>query len=120
MTVAQAVTDDERWYRSLVEKAVAGIVVVQHGAIVYANDHAARMIGRTREELLGANVGRLLGAAQEETHRSTVDALLSGVYQTSYNEYQVALPTGGSVRIAVSGSRIERGGRPATLVSFTT
>jgi PAS domain S-box-containing protein len=118
MTVAQAVTDDERWYRSLVEKAVAGIVVVQHGTIVYANDHAARMIGRTREELLGANVGRLLGAAQEETHRSTVDALLSGVYQTSYNEYQVALPTGGSVRIAVSGSRIERDGRPATLGVF--
>jgi PAS domain S-box-containing protein len=118
MTVAQAVTDDERWYRSLVEKAVAGIVVVQHGAIVYANDHAARMIGRTRAELLGAQVGRLLGSAQEETHRSTVDALLSGAYETSYNEYQVALPTGGSVRIAVSGSRIEMDGRPATLGVF--
>jgi len=115
MTVGEAVTDDERWYRSLVEKAVAGIVVVQNGAIVYANDHAARMIGRSRAELLGARVGQLLGRVQEETHRTTVDALLSGAHQTSYNEYQVALPTGGSVRLAVSGSRIEMNGHPATL-----
>ena len=115
MTPAEAVPDDERWFRSVVEKAVAGILVVQNGVIVYANDHAARMIGRSRAELIGVGTAQFLAGVQGETHRGAVDALLSGAHQTTYNEYQVALPAGGSVRIAVSGSRIERNGRPATL-----
>jgi len=115
MTLAEAVPDDERWFRSLVEKAVTGILVEQSGVIVYANEHAARMIGRSRAELVGTATAKLLGGTQDQTHRETVDALLSGAHETTSTEYQVALPTGSSVRLAVSGSRIEMNGRPATL-----
>ena len=115
MTSTEAVPGDGHWFQSLVEKAVAGILVEQDGVIVYANQHTARMVGRNRAELVGAATASFLGQAQGKRHLSATAALLAGTDSASYSEYQVALPAGGAVSLAVFGSRIALNGRPATL-----
>jgi len=113
--MTEAALDDDRWLRGAVERAVAGILVVQGGRIVYANPHAARMLERSRETLTGLAPTALLGEAQRAQHLNAVDSLLSGAEDTTQREYRVELPSGARRQIAVSSTRIDFHGRPAVL-----
>jgi two-component system sensor histidine kinase/response regulator len=102
------------WEQEALELAAAGVLLVDAGRIAYANAHAATLLGRTRDELVGAEVASLLPADALARHR----AALSRVSQrggTAYNEYELRRPDGTRVAIAVSSSGITYEGRTAAL-----
>jgi two-component system sensor histidine kinase/response regulator len=102
------------WEQEALELAAAGVLLVDAGRIVYANAHAAALLGRTRDELIGVETASLLPADALARHH----AALSRVSQrggTAYNEYELRRPDGTRVAIAVSSSGITYEGRTAAL-----
>ncbi len=102
-------------FRDAVENAAAGIVVLQHGRIVYVNACAARMLGRETARLVGIDPATLL--FEEEKHRpaQALEALVSGSTDEVYNEYHLLLPDGRTRHVAVSSTLTPWSGEPAQL-----
>ena len=102
-------------YRQLVENLAAGVSILQDERIAYVNACAARLLGRTVAELVGADPATLL---MEEDRRRPVeshDALVSGQLEENYSEYRIELPDGRVRHLAVTSRLSEWRGRPAML-----
>jgi PAS domain S-box-containing protein len=102
------------WEREALERAAAGVLVIDAGVIVYANAHAATLLGRPRAALLGVGTERLLPPDALTRHRTALRTVI-GEGRTAYNEYQLERPDGSHVAIAVSSSGIAYEGRTAAL-----
>jgi two-component system sensor histidine kinase/response regulator len=102
------------WEREALERAAAGVLLVDAGRIVYANAHAATLLGRPREALIGVETAGLLPAEALARHRAALSSVIDRG-GTSYNEYQLDRPDGSRVAIAVSSSGIAYHGRTAAL-----
>ncbi len=71
--------DDDAWFRGLVESAVDGILTInEKGIIQHVNAAALRMVGFTREELVGNNINIIMPATYARHH----DAYLSRYLET--------------------------------------
>jgi PAS domain S-box-containing protein len=115
MSEAEGLAAEGRGFRDAVENAAAGIVVLQHGRIVYVNAYAARMLGRETARLVGIDPATLL--IEEEKHRpaEAFEALASGRTDEVYNEYHLLLPDGRTRHVAVSSTLTPWSGQPAQL-----
>jgi two-component system, LuxR family, sensor kinase FixL len=66
-------TSEERW-RSIVESAVDGIVVIDSRGVVEAfNPSAGRLFGYSEEEVIGKNVSLLMPSPYREQHDGYID-----------------------------------------------
>jgi two-component system sensor kinase FixL len=76
---AALLTSERRW-RSLIDSAVDGIIVIDsHGIIEVFNAAAERMFGYVEQEMLGQNVKKLMPAPHSAAHDSYVaDYLRTG------------------------------------------
>jgi two-component system, LuxR family, sensor kinase FixL len=69
-------TSEERW-RSIVESAVDGIVVIDSRGVVEAfNPSAGRLFGYSEEEVIGKNVSLLMPSPYREQHDGYIDRYL--------------------------------------------
>src|SRR6185503_5605494 len=102
------------WEREALERASVGVLVVYGGRMVYANAHAATLLGRPRAALLGVETASLLPPDALARHRAALSSVMDRG-GTAYNEYQLELPDGKRVAIAVSSSAIVYQGRTAAL-----
>jgi len=102
------------WEQEALELAAAGVLLVDGGRIAYANAHAAALLGRTRDQLVGIEVASLLPTEALARHRAALDRVVRGG-GTAFNEYHLQRPDGTRVSIAVSSSGITYEGRTAAL-----
>ncbi len=104
----------EELYKTLAEKSMAGVYVVQDGKFCFINSNAASYAGYTREELLDQKVGLLVSPEDSEKMRQNAKAMLLGELRTPY-EYKITTKQGETRWIMESVTSILYEGRPAVL-----
>ena len=67
-----ALRESEERFRNLTAAAFEGIVIMEQGCIIDINDQALRLIGYTREELLGRNVLAFIGQESRAEAESNI------------------------------------------------
>jgi len=116
-----ALRESEQMFRTLIERSVLGIVVIQDLRILFANPAAAEIVGLTIEEILSLSPEEVLAfvvredrAVAEEVHKDR----LAGRPIPSHQQYRLVRRDGTTFWVEVTVSPIELGGRPASEVAF--
>ena len=110
----ESLKESEEKYRTLIDNANMGIVVLQDGKKVYANSRLAEMIGYTDEEFSTID---LISAIHPEDRKFTLDRirhrLEQRIMQPELAEIRVMTKSGDPIWIETSSAVIQWRGRPA-------
>lgn len=112
----------EEAYRSLVEGSLQGFVIMQDGRIVFANRAMAEMLGYTPEDLKTRShkgIDEIVHPDDREMVWSRYEARIAGDPVPASYEFRLIRRDGTLCWVAMSASRIEFEGRPATQGVFT-
>ncbi len=104
----------EELYKTLAEKSMAGVYVLQDGKFCFVNSNAASYAGYTREELLGQKANILVNPEDTEKVRQNSKAMLKGELGSPY-EFRIITKKGETRWIMETVTSILYGGRPAIL-----
>jgi PAS domain S-box-containing protein len=107
--------DPEHMYRTLVEHANEGIVVVQDARFVFANPSIATLIGRPLHEFIGLRIEDVFHREDAPQASARHAARVRGETVESRYEIRVVRPDGEARWVGVSVVAIEWQGRPASL-----
>ena len=109
----QALLQSEARYRELFENAFEPIATVtMDEQITDVNAAFERVLGYTRDELLGSNLGDYMTAASREISARQTERKLSGEVAGTTFEHEFVTKDGQPVILEVSSRVIEEGGRP--------
>jgi PAS domain S-box-containing protein len=112
--VADAVQESEHLFRTLTEKSVAGIYVVQDGRFCFVNDNAASYAGYSAEELIGKKSDFMVHSEDRQAVKQNARDMLRGV-RTSPHEFRLTTKQGKVRWVLETVASITFGGRPAIL-----
>ena len=107
--------DSEEKYRTLVERANEGIIIVQQGVLVFANRKMSDMVGVPVDELTGRSFIDFVWPADREQAFSNYTRRLSGESIPSEYELRIVGAGGAEKWVYASAALIRWQGRPATL-----
>jgi PAS domain S-box-containing protein len=114
-----ALRDSEEKYRTLVEKASEGIVIVRDGRLAFANGRILEMTGMQGASLAGRAIGDFIWpddrAMVAERHRARVE----GAPAPDAYDFRIVGPSGQPFWVSASAARIAWKGRPASLMILT-
>ncbi len=113
---AAALRESEEKYRTLVEKANDGIVIIQDQRFVYANPSLAAMAGVPAEELIGRPFFQNLVEEEAAKVNRFYENRIRGVESASMYETVFRRPDGQRIHAEVNAALIPYQGRPADLV----
>ena len=113
---AAALRESEEKYRTLVEKANDGIVIIQDQRIVYANPSLVAMSGGTEEELIGTPFIQHLAQGETAKVARYYENRIQGLESASMYETVFMTNGGQPVHAEVNAALIPYQGRPADLV----
>ncbi len=106
----------EEAYRALVENSLQGLVIIQGGKIIFANDPLVKMSGYSKKNLYSfscADVMKLIHIDDLEAVKNHYEGTLNGSIKNFAMKYRV-FEKGQSIRwVETFVSRIEYGGKPA-------
>lgn len=111
-----ALRESEEKYRTLVERAKDGIVILQNGRIAYANPSLVEMSGGPGEEILGRPFKEFLSEEDAEKLEQLYDLRMSGQEVASMYETVFIPRDGHRIHAEVNASLIRYRGEPADLV----
>jgi len=116
----EALKKNEEKYKKFLFNIPAGFVVHQDGKIVFANNEAARLMGRVSEEvMIGEDVFGLLPPELRDGARKRVDELYKGLRHDYVIEEPFLRSDGTTFDVEVRSLLTEYEGRPAgTLIFF--
>jgi len=106
--------ESEELYKTLAEKSMAGVYVVQDGKFRFINSNAASYAGYTREELLDQEAGLLVSPEDREKVRQNAKAMLLGEMSSPY-EFRIIMKEGETRWIMETVTIILHEGRQAIL-----
>jgi PAS domain S-box-containing protein len=115
-TAEAALRESESKYRTLVENAKDGIVILQDSRFVYANPSLVDMSESPLEELLGTPFLHHVAEEEREKLAYYYESRLRGVVSTSMYETVFVTKTGRHIHAEVNAAVIPFHGRPADLV----
>ena len=104
----------EKLYKTITEKAFAGIYIVQDGKFQFANHNIAMYTGWTRDEIIGMDAAGLLHPDDREMTRKNAARMLKEVNLYPY-EFRIIGKNGRIRWIMEAVTSIEYRGRPAIL-----
>ena len=108
--------ESEEKYRSVAERANEAIVIIQDGAIVFANRRAAEMVrSPSSSALLGDRMDRWVFGGDLEGVKDRQKARLAGKAVEPGEEFRLVAADGAISWVSSSASVISFRGRPATL-----
>lgn len=113
-SIETALRESEQMYRTLLEKSVAGIYVVQDGKFRGANYNAASYAGYTIRQLVGKKSDGVVHPEDREKVKSNARMMLRGE-RTSPHEFRIVTKQGEIRWIIETVSSITYKGRPAIL-----
>ncbi len=105
---------NEGLYRTLAERSMAGVYVVQDGKFTYTNKMAASYAGYDPEELIGMKAMDLVLPEDRGQVRETAGRMLCGLSSAPY-EFRIRTKDGGVRWIMETVTAITLKGRPAIL-----
>lgn len=112
----QKLRESEEKYRTLVEHASEGIVIVQDRVLAYANERAAALVGSTPNEMLGMPFAEYVHPDVRHELARLYERRMSGGATTATYELVVKRRDGSSLPVEVSAGLITFQGRPADMV----
>jgi PAS domain S-box-containing protein len=112
--VADTVQESEHLFRTLTEKSVAGIYVVQDGRFCFVNDNAASYAGYSAEELIGKKSDFMVHAEDRPAVKLNARDMLRGKH-SSPHEFRITTRQGKVRWVLETVASITFGGRPAIL-----
>ncbi len=112
--VAESLRESEHLFRTLTEKSVAGIYVVQGGRFRFVNANAATYAGYSAEELIGKKSDFMVHPEDREAVKGNARAMLRGE-RASPHEFRIVTKHGGICWILETVASITLDGRPAIL-----
>lgn len=104
----------EGLYRTLAERSMAGVYVVQDGKFTYTNKMAASYAGYDPEELIGTHAMALVLPEDRGQVRESASRMLRGLSSAPY-EFRIRAKDGGVRWIMETVTAITLAGRPAVL-----
>lgn len=112
----QSLRDAEARFRSLVEQSIAGIFIIQNGALAYANPRFAEILGYGEpEELLGRDLLSLIVTTDRDRVGERIAMLLRGEAEHLSDEFGGLARDGTVVMLGVNGSLAGYLGAPAII-----
>ena len=97
----------ERLYRTLVEKAKDGIVVVVDGVIRLANRQVCDMLGRPQEEIVGRPYREFIAPGSEEMVEDRYRRRVAGEDVRSIYEVELLRPDGSGIPAELNSTALE-------------
>ena len=104
----QALADNERRFRDLVEGSIQGIIIHRDFHALYANDSFAAMLGLTVAEVMA--LPSLLSVVAVEARQSMIDNydhLLEGGQSTPRRRIRACRPDGAELWVELTGRRVD-------------
>lgn len=112
--VADSLKESEHLFRTLTEKSVAGIYVVQDGQFRFVNANAASYAGYSAEELIGRKSDFMVHPEDREAVKENARAMLRGD-RASPHEFRIVTKQGRTCWILETVASITVDGKPAIL-----
>jgi PAS domain S-box-containing protein len=112
--VADTAQESEHLFRTLTEKSVAGIYVVQDGRFCFVNDNAASYAGYSAQELIGKKSDFMVHPEDRQAVKLNARDMLRG-RRSSPHEFRLVTKQGKVRWILETVASITFGGRPAIL-----
>ena len=113
---ASALRESEEKYRTLVEHAKDGIVIIQDRRFVYANPSLVAMSERSREELIGSPFVQHVAKEEAAKLAHYYENRMKGIDSDSMYETIFETKSGQRIHAEVNAARIPYQGKPADLV----
>lgn len=109
-----ALEESERRFSSLMQQSIAGIYIIQDGALVYANPRFAGMFGYdTESEVMGRKVQDLVARQWRDQVIDNMRRRLSGDCHRTRLEFVALRRDGSEFKVSVDGTVSSYQGRPA-------
>ncbi|MBD3285595.1 PAS domain S-box protein, partial [candidate division WOR-3 bacterium] len=109
--------ESEEKYRSFVEQAIDGIVIIQDGRFVFANQGAARMLGYSKpEDILKMQFADLLAPEVKDELTERYKRRLAGEKVSNVYETKLQAADGTILEAELNADLIHYEGHPAVLV----
>ncbi|MGQ9454937.1 MAG: PAS domain S-box protein [Armatimonadota bacterium] len=102
-------------YVALTDNAPTGIIIIQHGRVVYANPYILRLMGYTANELPELNIWQLIHPEDRERVKSHYTARMRGDPAPEQYEFRVITKTGEIRHVELRATLIQYDGEPAVL-----
>jgi len=116
MEAERALRESEAKFRTLVEKSLAGVYIIQDYLFRYVNPRFAEIFGYSVDELLhGMDIRDTVHPDDREVVAGNLDKRLSGEARSIHYEFRAIRKDGEVIDIEVFGSRTIYGGRPAVI-----
>ena len=110
---------ERKKYKMLFENVATGIAIIQDELVVYVNEEMARMLGYSRNEIIGANIVNFIHPHALKTVVEYYKARLSDLPVPRNYISRLLSKNGSTVWCEIKASKIEWEGRPAVMASIT-
>lgn len=120
--IEKALKDSEEMFRTLAEKSLVGIYLIQDGVFKYVNPKMAEIWGYETDELIGRSPLEFIHPDDKETVRKNLERRIAGEIESINYCLRMIRKDGEKRYNEVFGSRIVYKGKPAiigTLIDIT-
>lgn len=111
-----ALMESEKKYRTVVEEATQGIMVMQEGRRIFYNPAWLEMTGYSVEEYDSMSFQSLVFADDLETVENAYQGLVTGYEFKAVPDFRITTKSGDIKWLSVRGARIDWEGKPAEMV----
>ncbi len=115
----QELREAESKFRSLAEKSLVGIYIIQDGMYAYVNPRFAEIFGYSQKELMDGMPAETVIATQKRSIATeNIRARIAGEIESVHYEVEGLKKNGDLLQVEIFGSRILYNGRPAIVGSL--
>ncbi len=116
LTAQRALSESEERYRTLVEKGMGGVYLIQDGLFVYVNDKLAEIFGYTSDELVDKKGPENLVLPEDwPIVKENIRLRIDGEVDSVNYDFKGIRKDGTAIQVEVHGSAIEYHGKLAVL-----
>ncbi len=108
--------ESEEKYSTLIERSNDGIIIIQEGAVTYANQRILEMTGYSLEEALGRPFVDFISSEHRRMAADYYSRRIAGDDVPDKYEFDIITKDGGRINIEISASLFEYGGKGADMV----
>jgi PAS domain S-box-containing protein len=114
----RALRESEEKYRSVVERATDGIVIVQDEVIKYANPRSAALLGMSPEEMIGTPLTDYMPLDEAPQILESYNRQMAGGDEETIHDGEALHIDGHRIEVEINASGFSYEARPAVLVMF--
>ena len=114
--MALALRESEAKYRSLVERASDGILLVEEGRVVFANEKIVEILETEWEELIGMDFAECIVPEERTAVKESYDRRIKGPQRNAITETRFRTRSGSMIDVELNAGLVEYDGRPVDFI----